>query len=119
MERDQDHALRLNEKLGERVAKARGGRGLTQAELARRSKLSRTSMVLIEAGRQGMLLSRLYEIARQLGVEPSDLLPPLKDVFPETSKPQSPQSKLKASEEKKIETIVINKLGSKYAEPTD
>lgn len=49
--------------------------GLTQEELASRAGLSRTSVVNIEHGRQGVSLATLYDLARALDAAPASLLP--------------------------------------------
>jgi transcriptional regulator with XRE-family HTH domain len=116
MKREKTDWTTLAAEIGKRIAKARAAKHLTQTELAERAHLSRTSLVLIEIGQQGIRLNRLFEIARELGKEPAELLPKLKDVFFETNRPSSPQEKLKLSEEKKIESIINQKGGQKYAE---
>jgi DNA-binding XRE family transcriptional regulator len=60
--------------VGRLIAKARFGR-LTQQALASRAKLTRTSIINIEKGRQQILLHTLVDIARTLGVAVTDLLP--------------------------------------------
>jgi transcriptional regulator with XRE-family HTH domain len=45
-----------------------------------RSDLSRTSVVNIEAGRQGVALATLYRLADALGANPGDLLPEFGDL---------------------------------------
>jgi transcriptional regulator with XRE-family HTH domain len=57
---------------------------MSQELLAERSNLSRTSIVNIERGRQGVSLSTLYRLAAALNVPPTVLLPPL-DTTPEIS----------------------------------
>lgn len=59
---------------GERVRRTREGR-LSQAQLARQMHLSRGSIANIEAGRQRIPLHVLLVLARELGVEPEDLMP--------------------------------------------
>ena len=49
--------------------------GLTQAELAEKVKISRTSVTNIECGRQQVVLHQLLDFADALGVEPSELIP--------------------------------------------
>jgi transcriptional regulator with XRE-family HTH domain len=57
---------------------------MSQEVLAQRSNLSRTSIVNIERGRQGVSLATLYRLATALGLPPAALLPPL-DSSPEIS----------------------------------
>jgi transcriptional regulator with XRE-family HTH domain len=59
---------------GLQIQQARKGR-MTQAQLARASSLTRTSITNIEKGRQKIFLHTLFDIALALGVEPTTLLP--------------------------------------------
>lgn len=49
---------------------------ITQDKLARRLTISRASLANIETGRQRLLVHQLYRLAAELGLRPSDLLPP-------------------------------------------
>src|ERR1700730_18235230 len=60
--------------VGRRIAKARTGR-LTQDALAKRTALTRTSIINIEKGRQQILLHTLVGIAHSLQVSVADLIP--------------------------------------------
>ena len=60
---------------GRRLRHLRDEADLTQEALATASGLSRTSIVNIECGRQGVSLATLYGLARALGCEPQTLLP--------------------------------------------
>lgn len=62
--------------LGARIRELRGAK-LSQEQLATAAKLSRTSIVNIESGRQKLLLHNLFRIAEALGVQPSEVLHPL------------------------------------------
>lgn len=59
---------------GERVRRARQGR-FSQAQLARKMRMSRGSIANIETGRQRIPLHVLLMLARELGVEPIALIP--------------------------------------------
>lgn len=48
---------------------------MSQQQLAEAAGLSRTSVVNIEKGRQGVSLDSLYKLAGALGCQPGDLLP--------------------------------------------
>jgi transcriptional regulator with XRE-family HTH domain len=63
------------EEIGRRIKKARETQGLSQAALARMVKMARTSISNIEAGRQGMAVDTLYNLADALEIEAADLLP--------------------------------------------
>lgn len=54
--------------IGARVRVAREVRGLSQAKLAKAIKLTRTSIVNVEAGRQAIPLHRLRDLCRTLNV---------------------------------------------------
>ena len=73
--KDSDHQ-NFYKALGARIREVRGSK-LTQEELARFVKLTRTSIVNIESGRQKLLVHNLFLIAAALGVRPTDLLLPL------------------------------------------
>src|SRR6516164_11463063 len=60
--------------VGQRIAKARDGR-LTQEALAKKTALSRTSIVNIEKGRQQILLHTLVDIAQALQMPVAQLIP--------------------------------------------
>jgi len=62
-------------KLGESIRKQRKKRGLSQDALARLVGLTRTSLTNIESGRQHPPVHTFCEIAKQLEVEFSELLP--------------------------------------------
>jgi len=70
--------------IGERVAEVRQRpeRRRSQLELGKAVGLSRTSIANLEKGRHRIQIHVLYEIALVLGVEPSDLLPPLSAFAP-------------------------------------
>lgn len=60
--------------LGKKIRSARGTR-LSQADLAKASSLSRTSITNIEKGRQHLPLHTLYAIANALEIPVGELLP--------------------------------------------
>jgi transcriptional regulator with XRE-family HTH domain len=60
--------------VGRRIAKARSGR-LTQEALAKKTALTRTSIVNIEKGRQQILLHTLVDIAQALHIPVIELIP--------------------------------------------
>ena len=60
--------------LGLRIRLIREALGIDQKELAKRIKLTRTSVVNIEAGRQRMLLHMVDEFAKALGTTPKHLM---------------------------------------------
>jgi transcriptional regulator with XRE-family HTH domain len=68
------NAADFYDEVGRRISRARKGR-LTQAQLAERVALTRTSITNIEKGRQRIMLHTLAQIADALGVPTSELLP--------------------------------------------
>lgn len=66
---------RLYSLVGQRVRKRRQDLATTQAELAQRIGVTRTSVTNLERGRQQMPLHQLLAIAHVLDVELADLLP--------------------------------------------
>ena len=65
----------LYQEIGMRLAHARGAAGLSQAKLAAKVKVTRTSVVNIERGRQRPPVHLLWELAGVLGIEVGSLLP--------------------------------------------
>jgi transcriptional regulator with XRE-family HTH domain len=59
---------------GSAVRRLRERRGMTQADLAERVGLGRTSMTNLESGKQNPPLSLLPTLARALGVDPERLI---------------------------------------------
>lgn len=97
------------EVLGARIREIRGSK-LSQEELARSVKLTRTSIVNIESGRQKLLVHNLFLIAKALDVRPTDLLRPMESSLseiPEIDIPGKPTTVtwVKRSLSKAIKTI--------------
>ena len=65
----------LYDAIGERVTRARGTAGLSQAKLAIKVGVTRASIVNIERGRQRAPIHLLWQIAAALGTEASKLIP--------------------------------------------
>jgi transcriptional regulator with XRE-family HTH domain len=74
----EDYQKQLYVQLGKLITDVRKEKGLTQADLAEASSLSRTSITNIEKGRQHLPIHTLYVIALALGKEVADLLPDFK-----------------------------------------
>jgi transcriptional regulator with XRE-family HTH domain len=60
--------------IGQRVRELRKDIGMPASELARRTEVSRNAIVMIEAGQRKPSMALLERIARELRVEPADLL---------------------------------------------
>ncbi len=81
-------AMNLDDKklyrhMGAAIRKRREVVGMTQAQLADRVDLLRTSIVNVEAGRQRVPLHTLYSICAVLEVEAEDILPRMRHVLAE------------------------------------
>lgn len=66
------------ELVGERIRARREALGLSQVQLAARAHIDITTFSKLENGRSGArgpTLSRLYQVAKALGVPASDLIP--------------------------------------------
>lgn len=75
----------LYQKLGQQIRQKRELAKLTQAQLAKRVDVLRTSITNIEAGRQKAPLHLIYELCAVLQVDIKDILPPLGEL----AEPQS------------------------------
>jgi transcriptional regulator with XRE-family HTH domain len=64
--------------VGAAIRARRDAIGMTQADLAERVGLSRTSVTNIERGGQALLVHQLLELAKVLRVSPESLLPSTK-----------------------------------------
>jgi len=86
--------------VGKRIAKARVGRA-TQDALAKKTALTRTSIINIEKGRQQILLHTLVDIAHALHVPITELIPDLDSLESILrDKPQKGVDWIKSSTEK-------------------
>lgn len=65
--------------IGKAIRSYRDKRGVTQADLAKATGLTRTSIVNIEQGRQRFMVHTLLDVARALRVGPEDLLSTTED----------------------------------------
>lgn len=63
---------------GELLASVRGRAGLSQEELGARSGLDRTTISQLERGVTSPRMESLIRIAGALGLDPAELLPPLR-----------------------------------------
>ena len=65
----------INVFVGGKIEECRIEQELSQTNLANKVKLTRASVVNIEAGRQGVSLERLFDISAVLNIDPSYFLP--------------------------------------------
>ena len=96
----------LYREFGRRLRTARRAVGLTQADVAVRVGLSRTSLTNIERGRQHVLLHMLFDLASAVGKSPSELFPE-KKTRPETDKLLQ-QMGLKEAEEDWVKQHILS-----------
>jgi transcriptional regulator with XRE-family HTH domain len=61
-------------RIGGEIRRRREGLGLSQAQLAEKIGVGRTSITMIERGSQAILVHQLLEIAKALKVSPDKLL---------------------------------------------
>lgn len=67
---------RLYHKVGLALAEARLALNMTQAKLAQKVRMSRSSVANIESGRQRLSLHQLFILAKALKVAVTAILPP-------------------------------------------
>jgi transcriptional regulator with XRE-family HTH domain len=65
----------VNQRVAELVRQARAEVGMTQADLAAKTEISRASIANIEIGVQAISIYQLLRLAHALGVAPQRLLP--------------------------------------------
>src|SRR5689334_3680258 len=70
----------LHVALGRKIREKRQDSGLTQAQLADRIRISRTSLTNMELGRQRLLVDQLYKMADVLSTSAKDLLPEREEI---------------------------------------
>lgn len=63
---------------GDRVRELREARGYSQEELGFRARLHRTAISFIERAERSATLETVEKLAIALGVQPADLMPPLR-----------------------------------------
>jgi transcriptional regulator with XRE-family HTH domain len=82
----------LHAALGKKIRDRRISSGLTQAELADRIAISRTSLTNMELGRQRLLVDQLYKMAEVLNTKPQDLLPAPVDIVSASARSKAPEA---------------------------
>lgn len=75
--------------VGEAIRRKREARALSQATLAKRVNLSRTSITNIESGAQALPLHNFLAIAEALSADPAELLPNTREEAPRPVKSSS------------------------------
>jgi transcriptional regulator with XRE-family HTH domain len=67
--------IKLRTEMGEIIKRIRKLKGISQDELAEKLNLTRTSVVNIEKGRQGISVEHIWGIAAVMNINPSELFP--------------------------------------------
>lgn len=98
----------LHAALGRKIRQRRQSSGLTQAELADRLSISRTSLTNVELGRQRLLVDQLYKMADVLNTKPHDLLPQPSEIIG-TSSNAAPQEPLPESVHRFVTKVGLRK----------
>jgi transcriptional regulator with XRE-family HTH domain len=75
------YASLVNEIFGEKMSRIRRYRKISQAELGRKTGLSRASIANLEGGNQNVQLHQVFSIAVALDVPVDELLPDAREVF--------------------------------------
>lgn len=65
----------LNEQMGLKIRQIRKLKGISQDDLAAGINLTRTSLVNIEKGRQGLSAITIHNICQYLNINPADIFP--------------------------------------------
>jgi transcriptional regulator with XRE-family HTH domain len=97
--------------IGCAIERLRTQRKLSQAQLAAKSQLTRTSLVHIERGQQRLPIDRLYMVADALGVSVYSLLPDSRPVAKPA--PQTSSVHISDSTQKRVEDL-LNKYGGTH-----
>jgi transcriptional regulator with XRE-family HTH domain len=100
--------VELYREVGRRLRQARETQGLSQEKLAGQLKLSRASIVNIEAGRQRAPLHLLWQISEALGTDLGLLIPRREELFPsEKEVPLDPSmvKQIKEAADGNVDTI--------------
>jgi transcriptional regulator with XRE-family HTH domain len=86
---------RVNAIFGQRLARARKSRSITQRELAGLVGVSRVTVANIEGAKQNVQLAQVYSMARALNVAPGDLLPSAQELEHIADGAQTPEDTFK------------------------
>jgi len=69
----------VNILFGSRLSSVRRAKRVSQTELGRRVKLSRTTIANLEAGLQNVQLHQVFSLARALDADPNELIPSVRE----------------------------------------
>jgi transcriptional regulator with XRE-family HTH domain len=92
---DQLLSRRVNAIFGQRLARARKSRSITQRELAGLVGVSRVTVANIEGAKQNIHLAQVYSMAQALNIAPNDLLPTAPELKQIADGAQTPEDTFK------------------------
>ncbi|MGN0126035.1 MAG: helix-turn-helix domain-containing protein [Rhodococcus sp. (in: high G+C Gram-positive bacteria)] len=72
--RKQRHLERIRNAFAAEIRAARARRGVTQAEVAKSSGMSRATIARLEAGERTLDMAQLFDLCEALGVDPGEIL---------------------------------------------
>lgn len=102
---------------GRRIQVAREKAGITKEALASAVRLDRSSIALIESGKQRLPIDRLYEIARALQTTVQRLLPDMNEVFQESGTGEPTVIVHGGPEDNHVKETVLDMLDSFRKQP--
>jgi transcriptional regulator with XRE-family HTH domain len=86
----------VNAIFGQKLARARRSRSLTQRSLAGLVGVSRVTVANIEGAKQNVQLAQVYSMAHALDIAPTDLLPTPSELEHMSVGPQTPEDAFKS-----------------------
>ena len=97
----------INAIFGQKLARARKARALTQKELAVLIKVSRVTVANMERGKQNVQLAQVFSIARALNASPTDLLPTAAEIEQVHKGMQTPEDIFMNLAKLRLKTIML------------
>jgi transcriptional regulator with XRE-family HTH domain len=92
---DEPLSERVNAIFGQKLARARKSRSITQRELAALVGVSRVTVANIEGAKQNVQLAQVFSMARALNIAPNDLLPTVPELEQLAEGAQTPEDTFK------------------------
>lgn len=109
----------LSAEIGARVRKVRTEAGLSGVKLAAAAGVSQPFLSQLESGQSSVAIATLYRIARALGVQPSDLMPPAEPAEIEVVRSSETQEIPLSEDQRSANARVIFRSGKKISELYD
>jgi transcriptional regulator with XRE-family HTH domain len=110
---DQSASRRVNAIFGQKLARARKSRSLTQRELANLIGVSRVTVANIEGAKQNIQLAQVYSMARALDVAPNDLFPTPSELEHLAGGAQTPEDAFKNLAKLRLRELFIGSRNDK------